>query len=107
MDEVKSDEVKQVSPGRKMVSHWSHVSGMYMRTAAFLAWIEREYDIRLDYSQCTPERRALLDCNKLLDEFFQVDRKLLEQGRREWLELLRSDAQIHNEEGGSTCQNST
>lgn len=50
----------------------------------FVAWLQDKYGVQLDWSYATPG--TPLDINKLLDEYFEIDRVHLDKLRRKALE---------------------
>lgn len=73
------------SASRSMVDHFASVADRYEATESFLDWMTTEYGIRLDYDFCDKDKPAPLDVKKLLDEFFNIDRRQLEAERRQLL----------------------
>ena len=62
-----------------MLDQWAHVADQYTSVIDFLDWIESEYGIRLDYDYVDKDKPAPLSHRELADQFFDVDRKKLEE----------------------------
>ncbi len=69
-----------------MVMRWDDVHHQYKSILEFIDWLQEKYDIRLDFDYCSNENPAPLEITKLVDEFLEVDQRLLEVGRRQLLQ---------------------
>lgn len=80
---------------REMIDHWGAVAEKHAAVMECLAWLQEKYDIRLDWD-FAPEGTPL-DLNLLVDQFFEVDRGLLERERRELLERFHAESATQSE----------
>lgn len=73
---------------RKHLNHWAQVHPQYTLIEEFLTWAHDRYRLDFDFEHArygTP-----LDVCKILDKFFKVDRKQLEEERRALLDQQRA-----------------
>jgi hypothetical protein len=75
---------------RSMLDHWESVSDTYSKLMEFLEWLESK-DIHLDTDLVDQDEFPRLDDLKhsaLIDRYLQVDRRQLDNERRELLAQL-------------------
>ena len=76
------------TPRGAALSHWDAVCHGHEAVTSFLEWLYDRYWIELDYEHSKPG--TPLDLRKLIDEFFEVDRRALEEDRRALLDAINT-----------------
>lgn len=74
---------------REILNRWAENRHHHGVIIEFLNWVESKHSIRLEYDPYSTNNPAPLDRQKLVDEFFEIDREQLEAERRETLRELR------------------
>ena len=75
-----------MSVKRDMLDHWVAVSDRYTAVEEFLVWCSATYSLDFDFVRAdrgTPRLR------RLLDEFFEVDQRKLDQQRSELMRMAQ------------------
>ena len=65
---------------RDALDHWAGVHREYSRVEEFIDWLHATHGVQLDWDYA--KKGTPLSLTILLDQFFEVDRKRLEQQRR-------------------------
>ena len=72
----------------KHVKHWASIRERHNAIHEFITWLQKEHGIQLDWDYAEPG--TLLDFKHLVDSFFKLDRKGLEEDRRAMMERMQN-----------------
>ena len=78
---------------RNHLAHWAEIGDSWEAISGFLDHIAQKYDLHLDFDRA--KRGTPLEVRKLIDEYLDVNRPLLDKARRDVLDSIRELAGQH------------